>query len=624
MVGAALPVGAAGAWCLVRVERAGAGDWWARIELTDAARGQVVRAVFAGALRGSAGRGWRAALVHVPAAAEALRVRVFADEAGGCAVAVRVLPRWVAAVRLLWFGRGQVVRALAGGAGGRMGRLRALLGQAPARAGVVPPYARWLAWYEETPPPAPGFDAQLVVVGDGTPAALAATLGSIEAQRGGAGWPVLRVETPADWHAVAAPWVIILQVGDILAPHALAWFAHARAAMPQALGFLADCDRMDADGGRCDPLFKPVADPLFMRSGLAFCGAAAFAWPMVAPALPVQAWRARQILAEGVWAHVAHVPRIASHVAEIAARVGEPIARADGFAPHVSMIVPTAARSPHVRRCVEQVLQCTNYADFSLTLTLAAPARADAAMLARLAALPKLEILELDIAPFNYAAVNNAAARVVPGELLLLLNDDVAPMDPGWLDAMVAQMQEPGVGAVGARLLYGNGMVQHEGVIMGLADMCEHAGRLRAGDDAGVHGMGVMPRAVSAVTAACLLIRAELYQRVGGMDAGFAVALNDVDLCLRVRQAGFRIVYCPGATLHHYESLSLGRHYAGARAGLESLEVRRLRGRWADVIADDPYYNPQAALEPGREWRPAFPPRARAAARMVEKPAADH
>ena len=133
-----------------------------------------------------------------------------------------------------------------------------------------------------------------------------------------------------------------------------------------------------------------------------------------------------------------------------------------------------------------------------------------------------------------------------------------------------------------------------------------------------------MAREVSAVTGACLLIRAGLYRQLGGMDESFAVALNDVDLCLRVRQSGHKVIYCPEATLFHFESLSLGRHYAGARAGLESLEVRRLRARWAEVIAADPFYNPQASLEPGREWQPAFPPRGGQTVRMAAKPLATH
>jgi len=329
---------------------------------------------------------------------------------------------------------------------------------------------------------------------------------------------------------------------------------------------------------------------------------------------------------------IAHIPRILTHIETGTAPPTHPAPRqrrAASFAPSVTALVPSAARARHAVRCLRRVLETNSYNNFGVALALAAPDGASTRILRMLTALPRLRVLKLDIAPFNYAAVNNAAAHMVDSDLLLLLNDDVAPRrlqaaDADWLDAMVAHMQSPEVGIVGARLLYGNAMVQHEGVIMGLANLCEHAGRLRPGADPGPYDIALMAREVSAVTGACLLIRAGLYRQLGGMDESFAVALNDVDLCLRVRQSGHKVIYCPEATLFHFESLSLGRHYAGARAGLESLEVRRLRARWAEVIAADPFYNPQASLEPGREWQPAFPPRGGQTVRMAAKPLATH
>ena len=166
------------------------------------------------------------------------------------------------------------------------------------------------------------------------------------------------------------------------------------------------------------------------------------------------------------------------------------------------------------------------------------------------------------------------------GDLLLLLNDDVAPAGPGWFGAMLAHLAAPDVGAVGARLLYGDGTVQHNGVLLGLGGLCEHMNRGMAAADPGPFGWAHIDREVSAVTAACLLVRRAVWEAVGGMDPRFAIALNDVDFCLRLRQAGFRIVQCVGATLTHYESLSLGRHYAGARAAAEAAEVGLLRARW--------------------------------------------
>ena len=279
--------------------------------------------------------------------------------------------------------------------------------------------------------------------------------------------------------------------------------------------------------------------------------------------------------------------------------------------PRVVALVPSLAESVRVANCLRHVDAGTTYKDFRIKLLLSAPHRAHARVLRRLGGSGRVEICPVPIQSFNYAAVNNRGATLTRNaDYLLLLNDDVVPVNTDWLDRMLAHMADPAVGIVGARLLYGNGMVQHEGVIMGLADLCEHAGRLRRPNDPGVHGIGRLTRDVTAVTAACMLVRASVFHDLGGLDEGFAIALNDVDFCLRAGQAGWRIVYCAEAELVHYESLSLGRHYAGGRASLESVEVRRLRDRWSVAISDDPCYNPQASLEPGREWQPAFCPRA--------------
>jgi O-antigen biosynthesis protein len=625
VIDASLPRDAAGAWCELWARTRSPQTWWAKLELTDPARDQVVREFFLGPVRRRGGWRRRATLVHVPAESAGLRLRVFADDVPDLDIRLHVLPRWQAAAKLLWFGRYFILSALAGAPAGLAGRLRALLGQAPARAGEPPQYAAWIAWFEKSPPPSPDFDVQVVVLGQGD--AADDTLASVAAQSLVPAHPVLRIAAQDDWAAVRARWVVILRAGEMLSPHALAWFAHASFACPRAVFITADCDDVSADGVRHDPLFKPVPDRVLLPFSTPVRGACAALWPDSPPPLPVQGDAARLFLAALNPDLIAHVPHILTHIGPHAVPVESGLTggrRATDFAPAVTMLIPSAARSRHVVQCVRHLFAATSYTNFTVAVALAAPAAADPRVLRHLREMPKLRIQELDIVPFNYAAVNNTAARAVESDLLLLLNDDVAPIDPHWLDSMVAYMRDPRVGVVGARLLYGNGMVQHEGVIMGLANLCEHAGRLRPATDPGPHRLALLPREVSAVTAACLLIRTELYRRLGGMDEAFGVALNDVDLCLRVRQAGHSVVYCPQAVLHHYESLSLGRHYAGERAVLESLEVRRLRARWGSVIASDPFYNPQASLEPGREWQPAFPPRAAPPARMAAKPVASH
>jgi GT2 family glycosyltransferase len=575
--------------------------WWAKLELVDEARAQVVRDVFLGPARRRGGILWRDTLVHVPRESRVLTLCLFQAPGTQPRLDMLVLPRWRAAVALLTRGWRDLPAALAGSPLGAMGRLRAVLGQGPARAGEAPPYATWIALYE--PPPAPAPDRKMAVVVLGGPtAARDASLDSAAGVRRHV------VAVPEDWGAIDAEWVVLLQAGEILARGALAEFAAAAAECPWADMLTADCDRLTAQGERTDPLFKPGPDPVLLRSGLTLRGACAVRWRAVPLALPVNAEAAKLTLAFRDPARIAHVPRVLSHIrpdyeaAGLLQTLPGPVA-----CPPVTALVPSAARGAHVLRCLSRVARETDYPAFDIKVVVSAPAAPR--VLRRLAQLPRVGILPVPIGAFNYAAINNEAAQAVSAPLLLLLNDDVAPISPQWLHAMVSHMQDPTVGIVGARLLYGNETVQHEGVIMGLANLCEHAGRLRRAADAGRHGLGLLDREVSAVTGACLLIRTALYRALGGMDSVFAVALNDVDLCLRAREVGWRVVYCASATLHHYESLSLGRHYEGARAGLESHEVRRLRARHGAVIAGDPFYSPNASLQPGREWQPAFPPR---------------
>lgn len=595
-----LPPGAAGRWCRVTVRGGDHAQWWAQLALTDAARDQIVRSQFLAPCRGS-----RATLVHVPQAAGTATLRLFGAPPGGMSVHITVLRRAEAALRLLLGGWRLIPLALRGDARGRLTRLRSLLGQAPARAGEAPPYALWIATVEASLPPPPAAPApalQIAIVG-ACDAACSATRASLGEMPEGA---VVRIATQEAWRHITAPWVALLAAGDRLAPAAMPWLHHAIAAWPDAGTIIADCDRFTGSG-RTAPLLKPqsglspVVAP-WMLHGVCVFPAAALR--RAAGDLPVDAAAARLRLQA---APIVHIPRILTHCAE--APPASAPARSvpvlpQAAVPRVTAIIPSALRAPHVARCLHALAIGTEYAALQLHVAVSDMARAAPRILRSVAALPRVSIAAYDEHPFNYPRVNNRAARAVAAsDLILLLNDDVAPAAPDFLTRMVAEMRDPAVGIVGARLLYGNGLIQHAGVTMGLAHLCEHAGRLQPGDAGGI---SALTRDVSAVTAACLLIRAELYAALGGMDENFAIALNDVDLCLRARARGARIVYCAQATLWHFESLSLGRHYAGERAALESREVRRLRQLWAPVIADDPYYNPLASVEPGREWQPGF------------------
>jgi len=623
---AALPPGAAGNWCRVTVRMERAGGWWAKIEATDDVRGQVVREAFLGPARTRAGAAERSILVHLPQASGRLSLCVFSEGPAAPGLAVRVLARRRVALALLRQGWRRLPKALRGDRHGLVGRMRAILGLAPARGGEAPPYGVWIDLFDRwgeaecAALAEAGADAgaiEVAVVDCATRPALEASLRSVPAQ-----CRVRVISVAADWASLSGEWILVLAAGEVLASHAVACFALAARCMPGARGISADVDHLGASGGRTLPHFRPPPDPWLLAGDFLASGAWLFhrlAHERVWDCLPADADQARLALARaGPAETLQRLPLILAHVPEKPPRALPRAAPAPDFrgdAPLVSMIIPSACRSPHVLRCLRRLLDNTTYPHFEILLAVSSVNPADrrqARILRAVRTLPGVRLIDCAMPVFNFAAVNNAASVSAAGELLLLLNDDVVPLAPDWLARMVAYVcGQNGVNAdiVGARLLYGNGMVQHGGVIMGLANLCEHAFRLADRADHGPQGLALLDRQVSAVTAACMMMRRRLFESLGGMDEEYAIALNDVDICLRAGQAGARVVMAAGVELYHYESVSLGRHYQGTRAHLEAIEVRRLKNRWAAAIAADPFYHPCASLELGREFQPGFPPR---------------
>ena len=207
--------------------------------------------------------------------------------------------------------------------------------------------------------------------------------------------------------------------------------------------------------------------------------------------------------------------------------------------------------------------------------------------------------------PFNFAALNNAAAKQARGEVLLLLNNDVHVIDAGWLREMVAHAMRPDVGAVGAKLLYIDERVQHAGVVLGPGGQLTHLLRLSRRDDPGYGNQLALARTLSAVTGACLAIRRSVFLEVGGLDEkNLHVAFNDIDLCLRLGDYGYRIVWTPGAELFHLESASRGPDEE-PRFGREWQHMRRT---WGRLLEDgDPFHNPNILFQWSRTEIPSSP-----------------
>jgi glycosyltransferase involved in cell wall biosynthesis len=261
--------------------------------------------------------------------------------------------------------------------------------------------------------------------------------------------------------------------------------------------------------------------------------------------------------------------------------------------PLVSVIVPTRDRAELLAQCAEGVLQQTDYDPLEfIVVDNGSVEPKTAELFARLRKDPRVRILEAS-GPFNFSALNNLAAAEARGEILLLLNNDISVIEPHWLDAMVAHAVRPSVGAVGARLLFPDGTLQHAGVAIGVGGVAGHLAYGLPGDTGGYFGHLTTTRNMSAVTAACLALRKSVFEEAGGFDAEhLKVAFNDVDLCLKIRALGYDIVWTAQAELYHHESASRGEDLAPAAKARFDGEVAVMRQRWGETLKCDPFYGP--------------------------------
>jgi GT2 family glycosyltransferase len=255
--------------------------------------------------------------------------------------------------------------------------------------------------------------------------------------------------------------------------------------------------------------------------------------------------------------------------------------------PRVSIIIPTRDNVSFLKRCIESVERLTTYRNYELLII--DNDSSDQETLEYLASIPHCVIPFRE--PFNYSRINNFAVSQAEGEYILLLNDDTEVISSGWLEAMLEHAQRPEVGAVGAKLIYPDGRIQHAGVIVGAgspweAGVAVHSYHFYHSDSPGYAGTLTTPTNYSAVTAACVLIRKSLFEELGGLDEeNLRVQFNDVDLCLRMRERGYYVVYTPYAELYHYESVSRKNWR------LDRSENLYMRERYSEVIDKDPYYN---------------------------------
>lgn len=448
---------------------------------------------------------------------------------------------------------------------------------------------------------------------------------------------------------------ILLDHDDELAPHALHFMVESFTKHPEAELIYSDEDKIDEQGQRFDPHFKPDWNPDLLTSQNYICHLAGMRTATLRslgglrPGLEgSQDWDLFLRLTEGRRAEaVQHIPRILYHWRAItgstALHTGEKdyisrsaqraledhfkrlgltatLSRTPGGhwhvrhqlpdpAPLVSIIIPTKNAGGLVAQCVVSLYAKTNYKPFEVLLV--DNRSDDPASLETFAALARdygVRVVPYD-KPFNYSAINNFAVTQARGEVVCLLNNDIEVLSPDWLGDMVAQALRPEIGAVGARLYYPDDRLQHAGVITGLGGVAGHAFKHLRRHEPGVQFRPHLVQNLSAVTAACLAVRKSVFEEVGGLDAArLTVAFNDVDFCLRIQAKGYRNLYTPAAELYHHESASRGAEDSPEKIRRFQSEIAVMKERWGDSLLNDPAYNPNYSLD-SEDFALAYPPR---------------
>nr|WP_225936250.1 glycosyltransferase family 2 protein [Caballeronia sp. NK8] len=301
----------------------------------------------------------------------------------------------------------------------------------------------------------------------------------------------------------------------------------------------------------------------------------------------------------------AHVEQTFSHLPLLRVRYALP-----DLAPLVSILIPTRDGVELLRQCVSSILAKTTYRPYEIIVIDNGSEQPETlAYFEQIKKTHNVQVLR-DDSPFNFSVLNNRAAALAKGEYICLLNNDIEVISPDWLEELVGIASQPGNGAVGAALWYPNNTLQHGGVLIGLGGVAGHMHSNLIRGHFGYFGRAVVTQNLSAVTAACLLIRKSIYEEVGGLDERLAVAFNDVDFCLRVRNAGYRNVWTPHAELYHHESATRGSDMHPDKYERFVKEVRWMEEHWGDALLFDPAYNPN--LDTSTAVAPfslAYPPR---------------
>jgi len=464
-------------------------------------------------------------------------------------------------------------------------------------------------------------------------------------------------------------WIALLDHDDQLSEDALFWVVDAINQNPTTQLIYSDEDKLDKNGVRYNPYFKPDWNLDLFRSQNMFCHLGVYRTDLLTSLggfrvglEGAQDYDLALRCVEKVDSEqILHIPRVLyhwrAHDASTALSVdNKPYARQasqrallehlqrlnidaevtsvqHGFRlryplpndlPRVTLIIPVRNKLQLTRQCIESIQEKTSYKNYEILIVDNGSDESDLVdYLKQLSSQSTITVMH-DDRPFNFSALNNMAVEAANGEIVGLINNDTEVITPEWLTEMVSQAIRPGVGAVGAKLRYGDDSLQHGGVILGLGGVAGHShkhlperiphgkrsiGNNMSNSSPGYFGRAALVSNYSAVTAACLVIRKSIYQKVGGLDERhLGIAFNDVDFCCRILEAGHINVWTPYAELYHHESKTRGYEDTKTKRRRFLKESEYVKSKWKEKLAVDPAYSPNLTLN-HEDFSYAWPPR---------------
>jgi O-antigen biosynthesis protein len=430
---------------------------------------------------------------------------------------------------------------------------------------------------------------------------------------------------------------------DLLAPFALFEVVKAVIDSPDIDMIYSDEDKITADGQeRYDPFFKPAFSPDLLRSvnymphfmviqrklgdeigwvregfdgaqdydlilraaerskKIAHCPYILYHWRAWTNSTALRTNNKDYATQAGIRALQDHLQRmsIAGHVVEGYAPTTYRVVSDPISSPLVSIIIPNSDHAVDLEKCISSIITKSSYKNFEIIIVEnGSREEATFSLYRELQKFNNIQLIQNNHKPFNYSLINNYAAEYAKGNILLFLNNDTEVINSDWLERMLEYILRSDVGIVGAKLYYSNDTIQHGGVILGIGGIAGHVHKYVSRQSFGYFGRLMQPQNLSAVTAACLMIKKDVFNEVQGFNQNFQLAFGDIDLCLKVRKKGYLVVWTPYAELYHYESRTRGYEDTLAKQNRFEEERACFLEYWKGFLEEgDPYYNPSLNL----------------------------